>query len=49
MIKAVPTPTRTITEEIYTNLINKAEPKKRKIGSECRKFQTWKESEYFFK
>lgn len=26
-----------------------AEPKKRKVESECRKFQTWWESEYFFK
>lgn len=49
MIKAVAPPKRIITEEIYPKLLNIAEPKKRKVGSECRKFQTLWESEYFFK
>ena len=49
MIKAVAPPKRTITEEIYPKLPNMAEPKKRKVESECRKFQTRWESEYFFK
>lgn len=49
MIKAVAPPKRIIPEEIYPKLLNIAEPKKRKVGSEFRKFQTLWESEYFLK